>query len=102
MKAYRSKTNGRITLDSPSTSSHDPSEEVELSGRGTVYSHTILHAAAEPFEKDLPFQIAIIQLDKGPHLTARIEGERVGIGDHVHLVRQTDGVSYFSKQKGPE
>ena len=72
-----------------------------MSGKGTVYSETTLHTAAEPFEKDLPFQIAIIQLDaeldQGPRLTARIKGERVAIGDQVQLVRQTEGVSYFSK-----
>ena len=49
-------------------------EEAALSGRGKVYSCTTLHASAEPFEKDLPFQIAIIELEEGPRLTARIEG----------------------------
>jgi uncharacterized OB-fold protein len=97
MKAYRSRTSGRITLEPAVDASGDESEEIDLSGQGTVYSHTTLHAAAEIFEKDLPFQIAIVQLDGGPRLTARIEGDRVEIGDPVHLIRQTDGVSYFSK-----
>ncbi len=97
MKAYRSKTTGRITLDPAAEVSGTECEEIDLSGEGTVYSHTTLHAAAQPFEKDLPFQIAIIQLDDGPRLTARIEGDRAAIDDHVHLLRQADGVSYFSK-----
>lgn len=97
MKAYRSKTSGHITLEPAAEAPEAEWEQVGLSGNGTVYSHTTLHAAAEIFERDLPFQIAIIQLDEGPRLTARIEGERVEIGEHVHLIRQADGVSCFSK-----
>lgn len=68
----------------------------ESSGRGTVYSQTTLHAAAEPFEKDLPFQIAIIELAGGFRLTARIRGPKVEIGDSVSEVEERDGVYYFS------
>jgi len=45
-----------------------------------------LHAAAERFEKDLPFQIAIVDLEDGRRLTARITGPAVTIGDAVKLV----------------
>jgi uncharacterized OB-fold protein len=55
-----------------------------------------LHAAAEPFEGDLPFQIAIIQLEEGPRLTVRIEGDRVEIDDEVRFVRERDGAKFFS------
>ena len=68
----------------------------QSSGLGTVYSQTTLHAAAEPFEKDLPFQIAIIELAGGLRLTARIRGPKVEIGDSVSEVEERDGVYYFS------
>ena len=68
----------------------------ESSGQGTVYSQTTLYAAAEPFEKDLPFQIAIIELAGGLRLTARIRGPKVEIGDSVSEVEERDGVYYFS------
>jgi uncharacterized OB-fold protein len=71
-------------------------EAVELSGKGRVYTCTTLHAAAEPFENDLPFQIAIVELDEGPRLTVRIEGRRVAIEDAVHLVREQDGTRFFA------
>ncbi len=71
-------------------------EPFDLSGRGKVYSWTTLHAAAEPFEKDLPFQIAIIQLEEGPRLTARIDGDHVEIDDEVRFVRERDGAKFFS------
>ena len=69
-------------------------EEGPASGR--VYSCTTLHAAAEPFEKDLPFQIAIVELDDGPRLTARIAGSKVDIGDPVRFLELRDGVAFFS------
>jgi len=68
----------------------------EASGRGRVYSCTTLYASAEPFEKDLPFQIAIIELEEGARLTARIAGRAVGIGDGVILAEERDGVQFFS------
>ncbi len=68
----------------------------EIPGNGRIYSHTTLYAAAEPFEKDLPFQIAIVDLEGGPRLTARIAGPPVGVGDGVRLVEERDGVHYFS------
>ena len=77
----------------------DSFEETTLSGRGKVYSCTTLHASAEPFEKDLPFQIAIIELEEGPRLTVRIEGGRVEIDDPVHEVAERDGVWFFARDE---
>ena len=67
-----------------------------VSGKGAVYSCTTLYAAAERFEKDLPFQIAIIELEGGARLTARIIGRRVDVGDPVSFLEQRDGVHFFS------
>ena len=50
-----------------------------------VYSVTRLHAAAEPFEQQLPFQLAIIELPDGNRTTVRIIGPPVNIDDRVHL-----------------
>jgi uncharacterized OB-fold protein len=95
MTGYRNRQNGQITL-TPPQSAADEFESVTLSGQGTVYSCTTLHAAATPFEKDLPFQIAIIELQEGPRLTARIEGKKVKIGDAVRHVAERNGVQFFS------
>jgi uncharacterized OB-fold protein len=64
-------------------------------GRGRVYSCTTLYAAAEANEKDLPFQIAIVELEEGARLTARITGPVVAIGDAVELAGESDGVYRF-------
>jgi uncharacterized OB-fold protein len=49
----------------------------------TVYSVTRLHAAAEPFEQQLPFQLAIVELEDSARTTVRIIGPNVQIGDRV-------------------
>ncbi len=70
----------------------------EHTGQGRVYSCTTLRAAAERFEKDLPFQIAIIELDGGARLTARITGPSVDIDDEVNFVEERDGVHFFASR----
>ena len=99
MTGYRCTGTGKVFLQPPHSAQcpQGEIEEVVLSGRGTVYSQTTLHAAAEPFEKDLPFQMAIVELEEGPRLTARIEGEPVAIGDSVQAAREADGVWFFTK-----
>jgi uncharacterized OB-fold protein len=95
MTGYRNRQSGEISLTREEAK--EEFESVELSGRGTVYSCTTLHAAAEPFQADLPFQIAIVALEEGPRLTARIEGERVKIGDPVKTVAEKNGVWFFAR-----
>lgn len=51
--------------------------------KATVYAVTTLHAAAEAFEAELPFQIAVIEMEDGARQTVRIEGRSVKIGDEV-------------------
>ncbi len=95
MTGYRNRQSGQITLAAPQSAA-DEFEELTLTGQGTVYSCTTLHAAATPFEKDLPFQIAIIELQEGPRLTVRIEGQKVKIGDKVKQVTERNGVQVFT------
>lgn len=64
---------------------------------GVVYTETVVHMAPPAFEKDVPYQVAIVSLDSGGRVTGRIEGERVTIDDRVVLVETRDGVPYFRK-----
>jgi uncharacterized OB-fold protein len=57
---------------------------------GTVYTETLLHSAA-------PYQVAIVTLDEGDRVTARIEGDRVAIDDRVAEIESRDGVPFFRK-----
>jgi uncharacterized OB-fold protein len=64
---------------------------------GVVYTETVVYSAPPAFEKDVPYQVAIVTLESGKRVTGRIEGARVAIDDRVVLVDTRDGVSYFRK-----
>jgi uncharacterized OB-fold protein len=66
---------------------------------GVVYTETVVHMAPPAFEKDVPYQVAIVSLDTGERVTARIEGARVSIDDRVALIDTRDGVPFFRKSE---
>ena len=66
-------------------------------GSGTVYTETVVYSPTPQFANDVPYQLAIIELESGRRLTARIEGERATIGEHVHFVEFRNDVPYFQK-----
>jgi len=47
-------------------------KEVPLSGKGEVVTYTIIHVGPEDFEEQVPYPVAIIKLEEGPHITAQI------------------------------
>ncbi|HLW76157.1 MAG TPA: OB-fold domain-containing protein [Bryobacteraceae bacterium] len=65
--------------------------------KGTIYTETVIHAAPEQFVKDAPYQLAIVTLDEGKRLTARIAGDRVAIGDQVVEAESRDRIPFFKK-----
>jgi uncharacterized OB-fold protein len=65
---------------------------------GIVYTESIVHAPPEPLAAEAPYQIAIIEFEDGSRVTARIEGERVSIGDRVERTGQRGGAILFRKQ----
>ena len=67
-----------------------------MARRGTVYTETVVHAAPEAFAKEAPYQVAIVKLEEGGRITARIVGERVRIGDAVLEVDAVHGAPAFS------
>ena len=64
---------------------------------GTVYTETVIYSAPEAFVKEAPYQTAIVSLDEGGRVTARIAGERVRIDDRVVEVEERGGVPFFRK-----
>lgn len=50
---------------------------IATSGRGTVYSFTVVHRPPSPAFKPLvPYVVAVIALDEGPHLMSNVRGCR--------------------------
>ncbi len=66
---------------------------------GTIYTETVVFSAPEQYVKDAPYQLAIVDLDEGGRLTARIvpESGRVQIGDRVVFAEDRNGVAYYTK-----
>ena len=65
---------------------------------GTVYTETVVWSPPEMYVKDAPYQIAIVALDDGERITARIDGERVSIDDRVVEAESREGIPFFRKQ----
>ena len=60
---------------------------VVTSGRGSLYSFSIVYRApSAAFEKDVPYVVAIVATDEGPHLMTRlikVKPEDVKVGMRV-------------------
>ena len=60
------------------------------SGRGSVYSYTVVHRAPSPaFAGELPYVVALIELEEGPHLMSNVVNcapDAVRIGMRVKAV----------------
>jgi uncharacterized OB-fold protein len=65
--------------------------------KGVIYTETVVFAPPEQFAADAPYQLAIVALEDGKRLTARILGDRVAIGDAVELTENRNGISFFQK-----
>jgi uncharacterized OB-fold protein len=65
--------------------------------KGVIYTETMVFAPPEQFAADAPYQLAIVALEDGKRLTARILGERVSIGDAVELAETRDNIAFFHK-----
>ena len=68
------------------------SQEIEwkpVSGRATLFSYTIVRRAASPaLAADLPYVLAIVELEEGPHMTGNVVGipvEEVVVGMPLEL-----------------
>jgi hypothetical protein len=68
------------------------SEWIRASGRGTVYTFAVYHAAFHPgFERDVPYVVATIALEEGPHLLSNVVGcrtDQVACGMPVEVTWQ--------------
>ncbi len=60
-----------------------------FSGKGKVVSFTTVYVAPEGFERNVPYVLAIIELEEGARVTGEIvdcKEEEVKIGDEVEMV----------------
>lgn len=65
-------------------------EWVRLSGRGEVWSSIVFHQVYDKaFAGDVPYNVALVQLDEGPRMFSNVVGVppgEVAVGDRVRVV----------------
>jgi uncharacterized OB-fold protein len=73
----------------------DDLQWVQASGKGSVHSYTVIRRASDPrFADQVPYVVALIDLQEGPRMMANILGEnalQTQIGDSVSLVFEGRG-----------
>ncbi len=66
-----------------------PVEWVPASGKGTVYSYTVIHQnPSRSFRHLIPFVVALVDLDEGPRMMSNVVGcppESVEVGSRVRV-----------------
>lgn len=49
-------------------------EQFDASGRGTLHTYVIAHRGAPGFQDDVPYVLAVVQLEEGPRMMSNIVG----------------------------
>ncbi|MBI5876113.1 MAG: Zn-ribbon domain-containing OB-fold protein [Chloroflexi bacterium] len=65
-----------------------------FSGRGEIYSYSVMYQAPHGFDKDLPYTVALVKLAEGPIITAQltdIDPGEAEIGQLVEMVTRVLG-----------
>ena len=66
-------------------------------GSGVVYTETVVYSPPEAYVNDVPYQLAIVELEGGRRITGRIDGERARIGERVVFAEFRNQVPFFRK-----
>lgn len=81
-----------------------------LSGRGEIYSFSVVRQAPDNFEQLAPYSVALVRLDEGPLVTAQLTDcaeEDLAIGQPVEMVTRrlfdsgADGVLVYGYKFRP-
>ncbi len=83
----------------------DETEWTEASGDGTVYTYTVTHQNAAPYDEATPYVLAYVELDDGPRVMTNVVGvepEDVSVGQEVTVVfDETDDGEYALPRFAP-
>ncbi len=53
--------------------------------KGTLYTYSVIHSAAEAFKDKTPYVIALVEAEGVPRHMARIEGYREGLAISIGM-----------------
>jgi uncharacterized OB-fold protein len=91
LEGQRSRSTGEVRFPArPAALGEDPAEweTVSLSGRGEIYSFSVIRQAPAGYEEFAPYPVALVRLAEGPLLTAQLTDcaeEDLAIGMPVEL-----------------
>jgi uncharacterized OB-fold protein len=76
---------------------HISTQETMFSPNGRVATFTVIRYPPRGFEKDSPYVVALIDLEKGPRVIGRIIADPVNleIGRAIRFVRNNNGALEF-------
>lgn len=80
-----------VVVNQPPAVSLPAPEQItrNLSGRGEVYSYTVMYNVPQGFEEQKPYVVALVKLAEGPMVTAQltdVDQQAVKIGMPVEMV----------------
>ncbi len=74
-----------------------------LSGRGKLYSQTVVHAAPAVFQDEVPYRVGIVDLDEGVRIATRVLSEREPALDavvEIVVLNYRDGPLFGARPTG--
>ena len=60
-----------------------------FSGKGKIYTYSVIRSASDDFKKSAPYAVAVIELEEGAKLTSQLvdcDVDNIEIGDDVEMV----------------
>jgi uncharacterized OB-fold protein len=74
---------------------------VGLSGKGTLYSHTRVHAAPAVFRSEAPYRVCVVDLEEGVRIATRLvdgdEPPTMGGAVEMIVLRYDDGALFAAR-----
>lgn len=88
LEGQRNTATGEYRFPAQNAGQDTSWETVNLSGRGEVWSFSVLRQVPSGFEEFAPYPVALIKLEEGPMLTAQLTDcseEEISIGMPVEM-----------------
>jgi uncharacterized OB-fold protein len=73
--------------------------EEQVEGKGAIFSFTTVRIAPKAFAAEVPYDVILVELENGLHVTARLAEGSAQIGDDVRLKEIKDSVYWFEPEK---
>jgi uncharacterized OB-fold protein len=101
LEGQRHRASGEIQFPPESTISTTAEawESYLLSGKGTVFSFTVVRQPPAGYEEQTPYLLALIKLAEGPLITAQLTDCEV---EHVAIDMQVEVVTRRLRDLGPD